>query len=123
MSDDIYTEFLIELYKNPLNFGKLEKADYKAEIYNTTCGDMIELYIKVKDGKVAEAKFIGKGCAISQASASLFTGFLKGKKASELGSIKPEDALKLIKVDLSKNPTRMKCALLPLEALKKALKG
>jgi nitrogen fixation NifU-like protein len=122
LSEDIYTEFLIELYKNPLNFGKIEKADHKAEIQNTTCGDMIELFIKVKDGKVAEAKFMGKGCAISQASASLFTGFLKGKKESELAAIKPGDVLKLIKIDLSKNPSRMKCALLPLDALKKALR-
>jgi len=121
--DDIYQEFLIELYKNPLNFGKLEKADYKAEIYNTTCGDMIELYIKVKEGKVVDAKFIGKGCAISQASASLFTGYLKNKTLKELASIEPKQVLALIKIDLSKNPTRMKCALLPLEALKKALRG
>jgi nitrogen fixation protein NifU and related proteins len=120
--DDIYQEFIIELYKNPLNFGKIPDADYRAEIYNSACGDIIELFIKVRDGAVAEAKFIGKGCAISQASASLFTGYLKGKKVSELGDIGKEQALALLKIDLSKNPTRMKCALLPLEALRKALK-
>jgi nitrogen fixation protein NifU and related proteins len=121
-NDEVYQEFIIELYKNPLNFGKLENADYRADIYNTACGDMIELFLKVQNGIVADAKFIGKGCAISQASASLFTGFLKGRRISDLGGIRKEDALALLKIDLSKNPTRMKCALLPLEALRKALK-
>ncbi|MEW6748868.1 MAG: iron-sulfur cluster assembly scaffold protein [Candidatus Micrarchaeota archaeon] len=120
--EDIYQEFIIELYKNPLNFGKLEGATHHAEIHNTTCGDMIEIYLKVKDGVVAGAKFTGKGCAISQASSSLFTGFLKGKRLEELGKMTKEDVLKLIKIDLSKNPTRMKCALLPLDALRKALR-
>jgi nitrogen fixation NifU-like protein len=121
-NEEIYQEFIIELYKNPLNFGKLPGADYRAEIFNATCGDMIELYIKVHGDIVAEAKFVGKGCAISQASASLFTGYLKGKKVAALGKITKEDILALLKVDLSKNPTRMKCALLPLDALRKALK-
>jgi len=121
-SEDIYQEFIIELYKNPLNFGKIQDADYRAEIYNSSCGDIVEIFIKVRDGVVADAKFIGKGCAISQASSSLFTGFLKGKKVGELMDIRKEQALALLKIDLSKNPTRMKCALLPLEALRKALK-
>jgi nitrogen fixation NifU-like protein len=120
--EDIYQEFIIELYKNPLNFGKIQDADYRAEIYNSACGDIVELFIKVRNGVVADAKFMGKGCAISQASSSLFTGYLKGKKIEELGDIRKEQALALLKIDLSKNPTRMKCALLPLEALRKALK-
>ena len=120
--EDIYQEFIIELYKNPLNFGRIDDATYRAEIYNSTCGDRIELFIKVKDGMIEEAKFTGTGCAISQASSSLFTGFLKGKKLEDLGKISRDDVLKLIKIDLSKNPTRMKCALLPLDALRKAVK-
>ncbi len=120
--EDIYQEFIIELYKNPLNFGKMANPDYRAEVQNTACGDMIELYVKAKDGVVIEAKFMGKGCAISQASASLFTGYLKGKKVSELKNITKDNALALLKIDLSKNPTRMKCALLPLDALRKAVK-
>lgn len=120
--EDVYQEFIIELYKNPLNFRKIDKADYHAEIYNSACGDIIELFLKVKDGVVSEASFIGKGCAISQASASLFTGFIRGKRVEELRKIGKDDALALLKIDLSKNPTRMKCALLPLESLRKALK-
>ncbi len=121
-TEEVYQEFIIELYKNPLNFGKIERPTYQAGMYNTTCGDMVELFLKVVDGKVAEAKFMGKGCAISQASASLFTGYLKGRKVEELENIRKEDVLALLKIDLSKNPTRMKCALLPLDALRKALK-
>jgi nitrogen fixation NifU-like protein len=119
--EELYQEFIIELYKNPLNFGKLADADYKAHVYNSTCGDSVELFLILKDGKVAQAKFVGKGCAISQASSSLFTGYLKGKTIDELKKIEKEDVLKLIKINLEKNPSRMKCALLPLDALRKAL--
>ncbi len=121
--DDIYQEFIIELYKNPLHFGRIEDADLKAELANTTCGDTVVIYLKARDGVVADAKFTGKGCAISQASSSLFTGFLKGKKVGELGKITKEDVLSLLKIDLSRNPSRMRCALLPYEALKKALRS
>ena len=121
--EDIYQEFIVELYKNPLHFGKIADADYRAEVYNSTCGDMVEIYVKAKDGVVVDARFMGKGCAISQASSSLFMGYLKGKRVEELARITKEDALALIKIDLSKNPSRMKCALLPLDALKKAIKG
>lgn len=120
--EDIYQEFIIELYKNPQNFGEIKDADYKAEVDNPTCGDRIILFLKVKEGIIQEAKFSGKGCAISQASASLFTEYLKGKTIEEVGKITKEDVLSLIKIDLSKNPTRMRCALLPRDALKKALK-
>ncbi len=121
--EDIYQEFIIELYKNPLNFGRIADADYHAEISNSTCGDSIQLFIKAKDGVITEAKFTGKGCAISQASSSLFTGFLRGKRVDSLPSITKDDVLSLLKIDLSKNPSRMRCALLPFEALKKAMKS
>jgi nitrogen fixation NifU-like protein len=121
--EELYQEFIIELYRNPLNFGKIDGADYRAEIYNSTCGDRIELFLKVKDGVIADAKFTGQGCAISQASSSLFTGYLKGRKVDGLAVITKDDVLSLLKISLEKNPTRMRCALLPFEAMKKALKG
>jgi nitrogen fixation NifU-like protein len=96
--EELYQEFIIELYKNPLNFGRIENADFKAQVYNTTCGDMIELFLSVKDGKVVNAKFTGKGCAISQASSSLFTGYLKGKTIEELSKVDKDQVLKLIKI-------------------------
>jgi len=120
--DELYQEFIIELYKNPINFGTINNPDHVAEIYNHTCGDMIILYLKFDNGKVVDAKFTGKGCAISQASASLFTEYLKDKNLDNLKKITKDDALKLLKIDLSKNPSRMKCALLPFEVLKKAIK-
>lgn len=120
--EEIYQQFIIELYKNPRNFGRINDADLKAVVYNTTCGDQVELFIKIKESRVEESKFIGRGCAVSQASASLFTGFLKGKKVEELEKITKDDVLKLIKIDLSKNPSRMKCALLVFDAFKKAIK-
>jgi nitrogen fixation NifU-like protein len=123
MENDIYQEFIIELYKNPRNSGRIEDADYSAKAQNPTCGDSVELFIKAKDGIITEARFLGSGCAISQASASLFTGYLIGKKVASLAKMKADEALKLIKVDLSKNPSRMKCALLPLDAMRKAVSG
>lgn len=118
---DIYQEMIIEIYKNPMNFGKLEKPEFHAESYNPLCGDKLELFIKTKDGKISEIKYSGKGCVISQVSASLLTAHLKGKKIEDAKKISKEDVLGLIKIDLSKNPSRMKCALLSLEVLQKSL--
>ncbi len=123
--EELYQEFIIELYKHPLNFGKIENPDYHSEIHNITCGDRIELFLKVTgEGNAAiieEVKFVGAGCAISQASASLFTGYLKGKKLFDLLKITKDDVLSLLKIDLSKNPSRMKCALLVFDGMKKIL--
>jgi nitrogen fixation NifU-like protein len=119
---DIYQEFIIGLYKNPKNKGTIDNPDLRAQLYNKSCGDAITLFIKTENGEIKDAKFMGEGCAISMASSSLFTGYLKGKKVGDLEKITKDDALSLIKIDLSKNPSRMKCALLPLEALKKAIR-
>lgn len=119
--EELYKEFIIELYKNPRNFGTIGNPDYHSIVFNPACGDRIELFLKTDGEKVIDAKFSGDGCAISQASASLFTGFLNGKSIDELDRIAKEDVLNLLRIDLSKNPTRMKCALLPLDALRKAI--
>ncbi len=124
MSDqELYQEFIIELFKNPLNYGSISDADYKAEMYNTACGDRIVIYIRVKDGIIVDAKHDGMGCAISQASASLFTEHIRGKTLEETKKLGKDDVLKLLKLDLSRNPTRMRCALLPLDAFRKAVKA
>ena len=119
--EEIYQEFIVELYKHPLNFGKLENATYSAVLGNETCGDSVELFIKINENKISDVKFTGKGCAISQASASLFTGYLKGKTLAEIKKITKDDVLKLLKINLTKNPSRMRCALLVFETMKKAL--
>jgi nitrogen fixation NifU-like protein len=120
--EDIFQEYIIELYKHPLNFGEIKEADYSANAYNASCGDRVLLFLKSNDGKIVEATHSGSGCAISQATASLLTEYLKGKRIDEVRKIGKEDILKLIRIDLSKNPTRMKCALMSLEALRKAMK-
>ena|SRR3989338_1162324 len=124
MSNEIYQEFILELYKNPINFGKLENFDFNASSLNPLCGDKVELFIKLDgEGKVGEVKFTGTGCAISQASACLLTEEIKGKTLEELEKMQKDDIMKIIKIDLSKNPSRLKCALLSLEVLKKAIKS
>lgn len=121
MPSEIYQEFILELYKNPINFGKIADADLTAESFNPLCGDKIEIFIKSDNGKVKEAKFIGTGCAISQASACLLTEDIKGKTLDEISKMQKENIMEIIKIDLSKNPSRLKCALLSLEVLKKAV--
>ena len=117
---DIYREFIMEIYKNPLNFGKITKPDVSASSGNPSCGDNVEITARLdSEGRISEIKFNGKGCAISQVSASLFTEALKGKTLEDAKKMKKEDVLELLKIDLGKNPTRMKCALLPLDVVKK----
>lgn len=119
--DEIYRELIIELYRNPPNAGRIAGADYRGAAANATCGDEVEIFLKVKDGVVSEAKFAGSGCAISQASASLLAGHVKGRRLASLGRLGRADVFGLLGVDLGKNPARVKCALLPLDALKAAL--
>ncbi len=121
MSSDMYQDFILELYKHPINFEKMDDADYHATSHNALCGDRLEIYIKADKGKIEKASYKGEGCAISQATMSLLTEELKGKTLEQAKTMKKEDILRIIQVDLSKNPSRMKCALLSLETLKKAL--
>lgn len=123
MTEEIYQEFLLEIYKNPVNFGKMDKPDLHAQSFNPLCGDKIEMFIKLEasGSKVEAITFVGNGCAISQASASLLTEELKGKTLEEIGKMTKDDILRIVKVDLSKNPSRLKCAMLGLEVVKKAI--
>ncbi|MBI5051440.1 iron-sulfur cluster assembly scaffold protein [Candidatus Micrarchaeota archaeon] len=109
------------MYKNPFNLGKIEHSDFHAHSHNPLCGDKVELFIKLKDGVIKEVKYSGKGCAISQVSTSLLTEHLKGLTIEQASSLSQKDILEIIRVDLSKNPSRLKCALLSLEVLKKAI--
>lgn len=131
MTAEIYQDFILELYKNPINFGRIDGAELTASGFNPLCGDKIEIFIKLAQDedrkrrtqcvRVREARFTGTGCAISQATASLLTEEMKGKTISELAKMKKEDIMRIIKIDLSRNPSRLKCALLSLEVLKKAI--
>lgn len=122
MNGDIYREQIIDLYENPLNFGKLDPADFSYEEDNPLCGDVIRIDVRLDaNGRIAEAAWSGDGCAISQASASLLTEEIKGKTLAEIKAFPKEELLDLIGVPLSM--ARIKCALLSLKVLKAGAYG
>ena len=114
--DQFYREYILDHYKNPRNFGRIEDADISHEEYNPLCGDLVGMDFRVRDGVIAEVRFHGRGCAISQASASLLTERLKGRSLEEARTISKEDVLDELGIDIS--PARLKCALLSLKVLK-----
>jgi len=127
---DIYREKILDHYKNPRNFGKLEKPDASYQMSNPLCGDVLGMEIKGRKmenaclrrqgkWKVEEIKFWGEGCAISQASASMLTEKVKGMTIEEIKRLRYEDIKEMLGIELS--PARIKCALLPLEVLQKAI--
>lgn len=117
MSLDMYAENILDHYRNPRNFGKLENPDAKYRELNPLCGDEYEFQLKFSDEKIDDIKFSGDGCAISMASASMLSEFVKGKKVSDVQKISFEKVLGLLNISIS--PARMKCAMLPLTILKK----
>ncbi len=117
--DDLYRDYILEHYRRPHNFGALESPSASFEGANPLCGDRITLQVKVADGSLAEVGFTGRGCAISQASASLLTDEIKGKPLSTAAAITPDDLLDLLGIDIS--PARMKCAMLSHDALRHVL--
>ena len=118
--EDMYKEHILELYRSPSNFGLLKNPTAEATEYNSVCGDEITIQLQVgKDGKIADVKFSGSGCAISMVSSSLLTDNIKGMKISDVKKMNHEDIVKLMGIKIT--PARIKCALLPLEAAKRAL--
>ncbi len=121
MSSDIYKDIILDYYRNPRNFGDLLDADVRVKDTNPLCGDIIEMQLKIKDGKIEDLRFKGKGCAISQASASMLTEVVKGKTLDEVKALGKADVLDLMGID--PGPTRIKCALLGLKVLKLGVYG
>jgi nitrogen fixation NifU-like protein len=117
MSLNMYAEEILDHYRNPKNFGKMEKPDVKIGDVNPLCGDRYEFQAKLKGGKIEDVKFRGDGCAISTASASILSEHIKGKKISEIKNMSEADLLKLLGIEVS--PVRMKCAMLPFNIVKK----
>lgn len=115
----IYREIILDHYRKPHNFGRLKSPSHSGTLTNPLCGDEITIDVLVHQGKIKDIKFFGKGCAISQASASMLTDFAKGKKILSLRKIDKSVILKKLGIELS--PNRLKCALLPLEALQRIL--
>ena len=114
--DDLYRENIIDHYRHPRNKGHLDAPDIHYHDVNPFCGDEITIELKVVDGRVVEAAFDGKGCAISQASASMLTEEILGKTLEEVKMLEKEDVLEMLGIPIG--PVRLKCALLPLKVLK-----
>jgi nitrogen fixation NifU-like protein len=120
---DLYRELILEHAKYPHNAGTLERPDITHEEYNPLCGDRVRIDLQVEDGVITDVRFSGRGCAISQASASMLTDEIKGMPVEQAKRYPKEDLLELIGVPLERNPVRIKCALLSLKALKAGLYG
>lgn len=120
MNEELYQENILDHYKHPHNKGRLEGATLFAKELNPSCGDVIELALKL-DGcdRVAEAKFEGRGCAVSTASVSMLTDRIKGRPLAEVMALSERDILEMLGIAVG--PMRMKCATLSLRALKSAL--
>ena len=123
--DDLYRDFILEHYRAPHNFGTLEQPDATYEGYNPLCGDRITMMLAIDDAGqteiISDVAFTGRGCAISQASASLLTDRIKGKPLEEVARIGRADVVEELGIEIS--PARLKCALLSLDTLQKALDG
>jgi len=146
MSDlrELYQEVILDHSKHPKNFGKLEGATHHAEGYNPLCGDRVEVFVALEGERVADIRFVGQGCAISTASASLMTETLKGKtraealalfeklhdvvtgqehRAPEGGAAEPELGKLAVLEGVKQYPLRVKCATLAWHAMKNAVTG
>jgi nitrogen fixation protein NifU and related proteins len=119
--DSIYREIILEHYQHPKNKGTLDPADFTYEDTNPLCGDEIRIDVRVQDNHVSEIRFSGRGCAVSQASASILTEMVEGKSLDEVKAIGKDELLDEIGIPVS--PARIKCALLGLKVLKAGVYG
>jgi nitrogen fixation NifU-like protein len=138
---ELYQDVILDHSRHPRHFGALPDATHTGEGYNPLCGDRVKVHLVVdKSGRIADIKFEGNGCAISQASASLMTDMVTGRTVAEaetlmggfLHLVKGEDARDLIGDDrdrlnvlagISEFPMRVKCATLAWHTMKSALEG
>jgi nitrogen fixation NifU-like protein len=136
---ELYQEVILDHSRHPRHYGAMDGASHKAEGYNPLCGDRVTVYLQLgADGRVVDIKFEGKGCAISQASASMMTDMLKGRSQADaeklmqgfLHLVKGEDAGDLSDDDrerldvmggISEFPMRVKCATLAWHTYKNAV--
>jgi len=120
--DDLYREVILDHYKNPRNHGVLDPHDFTYEDENPLCGDKLRIDVRLDDNQVVtEVAFSGRGCAISQASASMLTESIEGKPLAEVLKLSKDDILDMLGIELG--PVRLKCALLSLKVLKAGAYG
>jgi nitrogen fixation protein NifU and related proteins len=118
--DDLYRAEILEHYRHPHNFGTLDAPDVVQEGSNPLCGDRLTLMLGIdEEGRVDEVAFTGRGCAISQASASMLTDRVRGLSLAEIAKLGRQDVLDELGIEIS--PARLKCALLSVDTLRRAL--
>ena len=133
--DELYRELILEHYKSPRNRGRLDQPDIANRGHNPLCGDDVEVSLQIADGKVQDVRFQGKGCSISQASASMMTEAIKGKSTDEAralvdgfkammkGEAEPDETLGDVEAlqGVKRYPVRIKCAMLAWTTLEEGL--
>jgi nitrogen fixation NifU-like protein len=121
MTDSIYREQILDHNKNPRNKGTLENPQFTYQDVNPLCGDEIRMDVQTDGERVTDIRFSGRGCAISQAAASILTEMVEGQTLDNVKAISREDLLDELGVPIS--PARMKCAMLGLKVLKAGIYG
>jgi nitrogen fixation protein NifU and related proteins len=119
--DDLYRENILEHYKHPRNQGTLEHPDITYEDANPLCGDRIRMDLKLENGRIAQIRFSGHGCSISQAAASMLCEAVEGKSLEDVKKLGRDDVLEMLGIELG--PVRLKCGLLALKTLKAGAYG
>lgn len=119
--EDLYRAYILEHQRTPHNKGDMAQPDRFAAYANPLCGDRLQMSVRLDGDTVADVRFNGQGCAISQAAASMLTDEMLGKTLTELAAITKEDMFEMLGIPLS--PARQKCGLLAWEVLRKGILG
>jgi nitrogen fixation NifU-like protein len=114
-----YREYILDHYRNPRNYGKLENPSTHAEDSNPLCGDQLAIDLQVEGDRVTAVRFQGRGCAISQAAASMLSEMIEGQPVEDVVKLGKDDILEALGIPIS--PARMKCAFLSLRVLHRSL--
>lgn len=115
MSDDIYREFIIDLYRNPLNKRENQNANFIKRGHNPICGDDITVYLEVRDGIIKDCSYIGNACSLAIASASIISEELKGKSIDYIKELTEDKIYELI--GINKDINRIKCVKLMINTI------